>query len=38
MFPLLFTSKELYEHTRLLLIPSVINDYNYYMGKVDIAN
>jgi hypothetical protein len=30
--------KELYEHTRLLPIPSAINDYNHYISKVDIAN
>ena len=30
--------KEPYEHTRLLPIPSAIDDYNYYMGGVDIAD
>jgi hypothetical protein len=30
--------KELYEHTRLLPIPGAINDYNYHMGGVDIAD
>ena len=30
--------KELYEHTRLLPIPRVIDDYNYFMGGVDIAD
>ena len=30
--------KELYEHTRLLPIPRAINDYNYHMGRVDIAD
>src|SRR6266576_4165168 len=30
--------KELYEHTRLLPIPGAINDYNHYMGRVDIAD
>ena len=30
--------KELYEHTRLLPIPGAINDYNHYMGGVDIAD
>jgi len=38
----MFTSpvgyKELYEHTRLLPIPSAIDDYNRYIGGVDIAN
>jgi hypothetical protein len=27
-----------YEHTRLLLIPNAIDDYNHHMGGVDIAN
>jgi hypothetical protein len=30
--------KELYEHTRLLPIPRAINDYNYHIGGVDIAD
>jgi hypothetical protein len=30
--------KELYEHTRLLPIPRAIDDYNHYMGRVDIAD
>jgi hypothetical protein len=30
--------KEPYEHTRLLPIPSAIDDYNHYMGGVDIAD
>jgi hypothetical protein len=30
--------KELYEHTRLLPILGAINDYNHYIGGVDIAN
>jgi hypothetical protein len=30
--------KELYEHTCLLPIPSVIDDYNYYIGGVDIVD
>jgi hypothetical protein len=30
--------KELYEHTRTLPIPSAIDDYNWYMGRVDIAD
>jgi hypothetical protein len=30
--------KELYEHTCLLPIPGAINDYNYYIGGVDIAD
>ena len=30
--------KEPYEHTRLLPIPGAINDYNQYMGGVDIAD
>ena len=30
--------KEPYEHTRLLPISSAINDYNHYMGGVDIAD
>ena len=38
IFSLPSTCKGSYEHTRLLLIPGAINDYNYYMGRVDIAN
>jgi len=30
--------KESYEHTRLLPIPSMTDDYNHYMGGVDIAD
>ncbi len=30
--------KEPYEHTRLLPIPSAIDNYNHYMGGVDIAD
>jgi hypothetical protein len=30
--------KEPYEHTRLLPIPGAIDDYNHYMGGVDIAD
>jgi hypothetical protein len=30
--------KKLYKHTYLLPIPSAIDDYNNYMGGVDIAN
>ena len=30
--------KEPYKHTRLLPIPRAINDYNYHMGGVDIAD
>jgi hypothetical protein len=30
--------KEPYEHTRLLPILGAIDDYNYYMGGVDIAD
>ena len=32
------SSKELYEHTRLLPIPGMTDDYNHYMGGVDIAD
>ena len=38
MFSLPVGCKEPYEHTRLLPIPGVINDYNYHMGGVDIAD
>ena len=30
--------KELYKYTRLLPIPGAIDDYNHYIGRVDIAN
>ena len=30
--------KEPYEHTRLLPIPGAIDDYNHYIGRVDIAD
>jgi hypothetical protein len=30
--------KEPYEHTRLLPIPGAIDDYNHYMGGVDITD
>ncbi len=30
--------KEPYEHTRILPIPGAIDDYNRYIGGVDIAN
>jgi hypothetical protein len=30
--------KEPYKHTRLLPIPSAIDDYNHYMGGVDIVD
>jgi hypothetical protein len=30
--------KEPYEHTRLLPIPRAIDDYNRYIGGVDIAD
>ena len=38
MFSLPTRCKELYEHTRLLPIPGAINDYNYHIGGVDIAD
>jgi hypothetical protein len=38
MFSPLSTCKEQYEHTRLLPIPSAIDDCNHYMGGVDIAD
>src|SRR5436305_12794226 len=38
MFTLSIRYKELYEHTRVLPIPRAIEDHNYYMNKVDIAN
>jgi hypothetical protein len=30
--------KEPYEHTRLLLIPRAIDDYNHFIGGVDIVD
>jgi Transposase IS4 len=30
--------KNLYENTRLLPIPSAIDDYNHHIGRVDIAD
>src|SRR5450432_4076319 len=30
--------KEPYEHTRILPIPGAIDDYNYYIDRVDIAD
>ena len=30
--------KELYEHTCLLPIPKAIDNYNHYIGRVDIAD
>jgi hypothetical protein len=30
--------KEPYKHTHLLPIPGAIDDYNHYMGRVDIAD
>ena len=30
--------KELYKHTRILLIPGAIDNYNCYIGRVDIAD
>jgi hypothetical protein len=38
MFSLPVGCKELYKHTRLLLILGVIDDYNRYIGGVDIAD
>jgi hypothetical protein len=38
MFTPLVGCKEPYKHTCLLPIPGVIDDYNYYMGRVDIAD
>jgi hypothetical protein len=38
MFSPPFRCKELYEHTRLLPIPSAIDDYNHHIGGVDIAD
>ena len=30
--------KDAYEHSRLLPIPGIVDDYNYYIGGVDIAD
>ncbi len=30
--------KEPYEHTRILLIPGAIDDYNHFIGRVDIVD
>jgi hypothetical protein len=38
MFTLPIGYKELYKHTCLLPIPGAINNYNYYIGRVDIAD
>ena len=38
MFKLPVRYKELYEHTRLLPILGAIEDYNHYIGGVDIAD
>jgi hypothetical protein len=38
MFSLPLGCKELYKHTYLLPIPSAIDNYNYHMGGVDIAD
>jgi len=38
MFDPLIGCKELYEHKRTLPIPSAIDDYNRYIGRVDIAD
>jgi hypothetical protein len=38
MFTPLVGCKELYEHTYLLPIPGAIDNYNHYMGRVDIAD
>jgi hypothetical protein len=38
MFKPLLGCKEPYKHTRDLLIPMAIDDYNRFMGGVDIAN
>ena len=38
MFSLPPRYKEPYEHTCLLPIPGAIDDYNHYMGRVDIAD
>jgi hypothetical protein len=38
IFTLLIGYKELYKHTCLLPIPEAINNYNYYIGRVNIAD
>ena len=38
MFTLPIECEGPYERTRLLPIPSTIDDYNHHMGEVDIAN
>jgi hypothetical protein len=38
MFTLPIGCKELYKNTCLLPIPDTINNYNYYIGRVDIAD
>jgi hypothetical protein len=38
MFSLPVGCKEPCEHTCLLPIPGAIDDYNYYIGRVDIAD
>jgi hypothetical protein len=38
MFSLPSKCKELYKHTCLLPIPSAIDNYNHYIGGVDIAD
>jgi hypothetical protein len=38
MFNPLNSCKDLYKHIRPLLIPSAIDDYNRYIGRVDIVD
>jgi hypothetical protein len=38
IFSLPLGCKQLYKHTRLLPIPSAIDDYNHYIDRVDIAD
>ena len=38
IFEPLYGCKDAYVHTRLLPIPGMVDDYNHYMGGVDIAN
>jgi hypothetical protein len=38
MFSLLARCKEPYKHTRILPILGAINNYNRYIGRVNIAN